>query len=682
MFANTFTKQKKISTLCFSPFFLILLGISKVSSAVETTDGLSLEDELKFLAAERHVVVTASKQEEHISKTVATTSIVTQNDILQIGARNLLDVLRLVPGLGVTESMAGVREIEVRGVKSLASEKVLFMLNGHPLDHNLQNAGGTWNYDDIPVSNIKRVEVVRGPASALYGANAFLAVINIITMTAKDLNGFQASTAWGSFDTQQYNAAWGKEFANTAEAAVNFNYTTTNGINVPVQQDILGSSGLAPGSSQLNEGHYDLEWNLGYKGFKLDGRFIDKPTGAFVGILNALSNQTTQDYQDYFLRLSRTWDVLDNLSITTQVFHDNFSFDNTFQVVPNYFIRNALIDTRNGGEIQSDYKISDKQNFITGFSYSEDTQGDLIAQAGSTRDLLVDTPLFGKNRVRTRWGLYAQDVWDPFSNLRVTAGARYDRYNDFGGTFNPRLGFNWEFIKNYSVKSSYGTAYRAPSFGELDLTNNTVLAGNPTLVPEQAETFEAGLIGHPTSSLMAQAIYYHTNITQIITTVPGTVTQSQYENDGHMLSEGVETESRYDFSGGLQGSYITSNVVYQHTIQNSLQVPDVPQVRANLMVNWAYDRQWSVYGHMLFKDATQRVIGDVRNDVPAYALFDLSLLGKQFFSKHLDVSFTMYNLLDKQVYDPSPLTAGNGNYQVSDYQQAGRSFFGRINLKF
>ncbi|MCX7084017.1 MAG: TonB-dependent receptor [Methylococcales bacterium] len=675
---TSFIFKSKSATAFFKCLITgIAFFLSNNTESAESQD-ISINDELMFLAAERQTIITASKQEENISKTVATSSVITQDDIRQIGARNLLDVLRLVPGIGITQSMVGVREIEVRGVKSLASEKVLFMLNGHPLDHNLQNAGSTWAYDDLPVDNIKRVEVVRGPGSALYGANAFLAVVNIITMTAKDLNGFQASTGFGSFDTQQYRAAWGKQFSNSAEAAVNFNYATTNGINTPIPQDILGTSGLAPGNSQLQEGRYDAEWNLGYKDFKLDGRFINKPIGTFAGVAYALSDQTKQNFEDYFLRLSREFKINDKFSINGQVYHDSFSFDNTFQVLPDYFIHNALVDNRNGGEIQANYKLTDKQNLISGFSYSEDIQGNLIAQEGSNLYDMVNTPLFGKDRTRSRWGIYAQDVWDPFDNLRLTIGGRYDNYNDFGGTFNPRLGFNWEFIKNYSLKSSYGTAYRAPSFGEMDLRNNPVLAGNPNLKPEQAQTFEAGVIGHPTTNLMAQAIYYHTNISQIISSIPGTVTQSEYANDGHILSEGVEIESRYDFGGDLQGSFIASNVVYQQTIQESFQVADVPQTRTNLMANWAYDRQWSVYGHMLFKDSTQRMYGDSRHNVPAYALFDLSLLGKQFINKHVDISFTIYNLLDKIVYDPSPFTQA----QITDYQQAGRAYFGHINLRY
>ncbi|MCK9398120.1 MAG: TonB-dependent receptor plug domain-containing protein, partial [Methylobacter sp.] len=243
-------------------YILLIGGLVHNSSAfaksLEPVD--DLERELAYLAAERQVVVTASKMEEHVDKTIATTTIITQDDIAHIGARNLIDVLRLVPGIGITQSQLGVREIEVRGVKTLASEKVQVMLNGHPLDHNLQNAGSTWVYDDLPVDTIKRVEVVRGPGSALYGANAFLAVINIITQNAKDLNGVQTSAGWGSFDTQQYRASWGKQFNNSAEAALHFNFTDTNGISSQIPADSLSVKGLnssAPGKSQLTECRYD-----------------------------------------------------------------------------------------------------------------------------------------------------------------------------------------------------------------------------------------------------------------------------------------------------------------------------------------------------------------------------------------------------------------------------------------
>jgi outer membrane cobalamin receptor len=658
----------------------LVLNSSAFAEASAQND--DLEKELAYLAAERQVVVTASKIEEHVDKTIATTTVITQNDIQQIGARNLLDVLRLVPGIGITQSQFGWREIEVRGVKTLTSEKVQIMLNGHPLDHNLQNAGSTWVYDDLPVDTIKRVEVVRGPGSALYGANAFLAVINVITQNAKDLNGVQTSAGWGSFDAQQYRASWGKQFDNTAEAALHFNFTDTNGINSPIPADsssVQGLSSNAPGRSQLTEGRYDLEWQLGYQDFKLDGRYINKKAGTFFGTASVLSDdRTQQDYNNYFLRLSRAWKIQDKLTIDTQIFHDSFDFDNTWQVAPAQFSRFGLQDTRTGGEIQTNYHISNAQTVIAGFSYAKEQQSNLIDQAGSDPAHLIPVLSTTEERIRRRWGVYIEDVWDPLKNVRLTLGARYDRYNDFGGTFNPRMGFNWEFIKNYSLKFSYGTAYRAPAFGELGSANNSVLIGNPALKPEEVKTFETGIIAHPVKGLTTQATYYHSAINQLISLIPGQTAAFQYANNGSVVAEGVELEMRYDFDGNLQGSYISANQILQHSVQLGQQLADVPRQRTNLTANWAFDNTWSSFAHVLLKGNTLRNLGDTRNDVPAYALFDMGLLGKNMFGKQVDISFNVYNLFDKRYYDPAPASL---NF-IGDYQMAGRSFFGHISLKF
>lgn len=658
------------------------LVFSSSAFAEISKDHDSLESELAYLAAERQVVITASKMEEHVDKTIATTTVITQDDIAHIGARNLIDVLRLVPGIGITQTQIGIREIEVRGVKTLISEKVQIMLNGHPLDHNLQNAGSTWVYDDLPVDTIKRVEVVRGPGSALYGANAFLAVINIITQNAKDLNGVHTSAGWGSFDTQQYRASWGKQFDNTAEAALHFNFTDTNGINSPIPADSLSAQGLnsaAPGKSQLTEGRYDLEWQLGYQDFKLDGRYINKKAGTFFGAATILSDdRTQQDYNNYFLRLSRIWKIQDNFTVDTQIFHDFYSADNIWQFTPTQFTRTGFEDTRTGGEIQANYHISDTQTVIAGFSYAKEQQGNLIDESGPDPAHLTPSLPITEERIRNRWGVYMEDVWDPLKNVRISLGARYDRYSDFGGTFNPRMGFNWEVIKNYSLKFSYGTAYRAPAFGELGLVNNPVLLGNPALKPEEVKTFETGIIAHPVEGLTAQATYYHSAINQIISRVPGQAAISQYDNSGSVVAEGVELEARYDFDGKLQGSYITANHVLQHSIQLGRQLADVPRHRTNLTALWAFDNTWSSFAHVLIKDSTLRDLGDTRNDVPGYALFDVGLLGKNMFGKKIDISFNVYNLFDKRYYDPAPSSL---NF-VGDYQMAGRAFFGHVSLRF
>jgi iron complex outermembrane receptor protein len=643
----------------------------------------ALDNELKELHEAYAYITTASKIKENINETVATVTRIDQQQIRDMGARNLLDVLKLVPGFGITQSVQGVRQVEVRGVKTPFSEKVLFLLNGHPFDHNLQNASSVWVYDDLPVDTIKRIEIVRGTGSALYGANAFLAVVNIITQTGKDLDGFHASSGWGSFDTQQYRASWGKQFDNSIEAAVHFNFTDTNGIRSPIAADSLSIKGLpssAPGKSQLKESRYDLEWQLGYADFKLDGRYINKKTGTFFGAITVLSDsRTKQDYNDYFLRLSRHWKFGENLSLDTQVFHDFFSFDNTWQVAPALFSHNALEDTRTGGEIQANYALSAMQNLMMGVSYAKEVQGNIISELGYDPAHLVPYPAATISKIRHHWGIYVQDVWNPWENLHLTLGGRYDHYNDLGGTFNPRLGFNWEFVKNYSLKFSYGTAYRAPSFAELTSNNNPTLTSNSTLSPETVKTFEGGIIAHPFSDLTLQATYYYTGIDKIISPILlSSAAAPQYKNNGHVITQGIETEVRYNFKGDLQGSYLSANSVWQNGVQQGRRLADIPRYRTNLMANWAIDKTWSSFAHLLIKSSTARNLGDVRANVPGYAIMDLGLVGKNLFGQKIDLGFNIYNLFDKRYYDPAPQNVSF----VGDFQAAGIAFFGHVSVGF
>ncbi len=634
-----------------------------------------LEEELAWLHAEAYTI-TASKVKESLDKTIATVTTITQKEISNMGARNLLDVLKVMPGFGVTQSKYGPRQIEVRGVKTDFSEKVLFMLNGHPLDSMLQTASSVFSYDDLPVGTIKRIEIVRGPGSALYGANAFSAVVNIITQNAKDLDGFHAAAAGGSFGTQQYRASWGKQFDNTFEAALHFNFTDTDGIKAPLYTDSTRST---LGKSQLTETRYDFEWQLGYQDFKFEGRYIQKKKGTFFGITETLSDgRAKMDHENYFLKLSRRWNITDRFTIDTQLFHDFFLGNEKWQLAPNTFLFAGYKDTRYGSEVQANYAISDTQRLIAGFSYARELHDELDVGTG------VDSPTSpaphtSADKKRSRWGVYAQDVWDPFKDLHLTLGVRYDHYNDFGGTLNPRVGLNWEFIKDYSLKFSYGTAYRAPSFIELASINNPVLKGNSNLTPELVKTLEGGIIAHPILGLTMQATYYYTDIKKVISTVPvPTATFSQYENTGQIAVQGVEGEIRYDFTGDLRGSYLSANSVWQRGIQEGRQLADVPRYRTNLIANWAIDDTWSAFAHTLIKSRTLRNLGDTRPNVAGYTTVDLGIFGKNIFNQKIDVGFNVYNLFDKRYYDPSPQNLSF----AGDFQAAGISFFGHVDVHF
>jgi len=150
----------------------------------------ALEEELRYLKAETYVI-TASRIPENIKKTASSVTVITDRQIRQMGARNLIDVLETVPGWSNYYSFNGFNLANARGIASLSTSAILVMINSHPLNENW-SGGALYTYDTMPLDNIKRIEFVRGPGSALYGANAFAGVINIITKEAEDVDG------WGS----------------------------------------------------------------------------------------------------------------------------------------------------------------------------------------------------------------------------------------------------------------------------------------------------------------------------------------------------------------------------------------------------------------------------------------------------------------------------------------------------
>ena len=185
---------------------------------------------------QRLFVFTASRVMENIKKAPAPITVVTDRQIRQMGARDLRDVLRTAPGFSSIFYLDGSYTFFVRGSLSPASGSILLMINSHPIN-DAQSGGATLVHDTLLIDNTKRIEFIRGSGSALYGANAFHGVINIITKEAEDIDGFELKALGGSWDTQQYNLLFGKSFSEL-EVAFNFNYFKTHGFSAFIEKDL------------------------------------------------------------------------------------------------------------------------------------------------------------------------------------------------------------------------------------------------------------------------------------------------------------------------------------------------------------------------------------------------------------------------------------------------------------
>jgi len=209
---------------------------------------------------EEQDLVTATKRPTSLRKAPATATIITAEEIRNMGARNLEDVLKMVPGLGISTNEFGNHMIEVRGIRTSLSEKILVMIDGHSLNRNTNGSALTYNVaNKLPMENIRQVEVLKGPGSALYGNSAFVATINIITRNAEEINGLEIKAGGGSFDTYKENLMGGKVIGDKLSVFGSLDHYQTNGPKLTVEADSLAGTpfSLAPGTPDLRSNQTD-----------------------------------------------------------------------------------------------------------------------------------------------------------------------------------------------------------------------------------------------------------------------------------------------------------------------------------------------------------------------------------------------------------------------------------------
>jgi outer membrane receptor for ferrienterochelin and colicins len=249
-----------------------------------------IQEELRWLQAEKEVSI-ATRHETPISKAPSIVTVITAEEIKHLGYRTFVEILRTVPGFEILKDPTfGVVFPTVRGLDAL--NKVRLMLNGH-LVNNPRTGDAFFLFDDFPLENIKRIEIIRGPGSAVYGENAFLAVINIITFDAKDIDGVRISSGYGSFDTYEENVTFGMTYEKINISGM-ARYRQTTGFDGIVDEDSLSPAPFSQSPGKVDDGRqeYDLNLRVTYKDFYAEGLYINKNQGPFIGPQLALNDES------------------------------------------------------------------------------------------------------------------------------------------------------------------------------------------------------------------------------------------------------------------------------------------------------------------------------------------------------------------------------------------------------
>ncbi|MFQ5714405.1 MAG: TonB-dependent receptor plug domain-containing protein [Candidatus Scalinduaceae bacterium] len=688
----SFKRTLKFSSILFSLLSFMLFNLVS-SFAQDEETGL---EEMFAIFTEEEIVVSALKRPSTVLKSPAIMSVITAKQIKQMGFRTLTEVLDTIPGFDISMDETGERELAVRGILDNNSQKVRVLIDGHSINDPWRG-GISWNFDDLVVENAKRIEVIRGPGSALYGRNAFLAVVNVITKDTEDIDGVQFTGSGGAFDTQNYNMLFGKEYGDL-EISGFFDFFDTKGFSEEIERDILfpNTFSQSPGRSHNRKEKTDLNLKLSYNNLEVKGKYMKKRRRDYIGVGNALNRDTKLRDTYIFSELVYKLALGEKLNITPKIYYDQYNFDPLFEQRPDGFVNSGgqpfpdglqgktrFKQRTIGFENQLNYKVFEGNELTFGFQYEWMHQHDIksseftfipntFAPLSSPQDFSKDLP-FTRRVTRQIWALYLQDEWNIAKDIDLTVGVRHDNFTRFGGTTNPRFGLIWRFMENAHLKLLFATAFRAPNFQEMFLINNPQREGNPDLDPEKINTYEVGLGYNFTKHIRANINYFYNRIRDRIILDTSSI-PNKFKNMGGARILGVEAEVKADFGND---NYAYANYTFQkadNTDRNRL--PDVPVHKANFGVNVGFWKYANANLHTFISGPRPREDGDTRADLPSYALVDLTLIGENFLD-NFEIRGSVNNLFDKGYDDPAPK-----NTVPTDYPQPERSFVVELRYQF
>ncbi len=693
--------------------FLLWLWLTPVAYAVDDYFDMNLQDLMQV-----EVEITSGIR-QRLGQAPAVATVITSEDIRAIGARDLNEVLETVPGLHVViDHQFGNPKYAIRGMVSTFNPEVLVLINGISIKSIfVGNRGLIWG--GMPVEAIERIEVIRGPGSAIYGSDAFSGVINIITKSAIDINHLESGIRYGSFDTKE---AWvlagdsvkGLDMAFIAE------YRETDGHQENIDSDLqtlidnalvpLGVApvSLAPDSVNLSGRNWDFRLDLAYQNWQFRAGYQKRRNiGSGAGVAQALdphsryaSNRWNYDLTYHNPEVTENWDILMQLSYLSmnqevdkdlvlfppgafagafpegvignpEVFEQHYRFKTVglYSGFDKHLLRFEL-----GYTLSELYKVKESKNFFI-------TDAGAFVPLGATIDFSDTALVFLTEGDRINRYISLQDQWSFIENWELTTGIRYDNYSDFGETINPRMALVWNTTNKLTTKLLYGEAFRAPSFNETRAINNPVALGNPNLDPETIRMLELAFYYQAQDNLQLgfNTFYYiWEDIIQFVADSARATTRTA-QNAGKQIGYGFELEALWQIQDNLR---LQGNYAYQKSKDDETNKPagNTPNHQIYLRLDWKFLPQWQLNTQMNWVGSRERRPSDNRDKLDEYTKIDITLRRTKI-AKYWGLALAVRNLLDEDIREPSPV--GNPSAGIpNDIPLAGRSIFGELRFSY
>ena len=695
---------------------IIFLGLMLTTTIVLSfSSNYSSEKDLLELSLEALLevnVTTASRQEQNVLNAPASIIVINAEQIRKRHYINLSDLLQDLPSVDIQRRNEEHRfhTISIRG--NAGNNKFLILQNGIRIDSPTSELIPI--ADNFPLYHAKQVEILYGPAAALYGADAFVGVINIITELPENIEGLGFSTSIGTDNYHYHSAHLGKTFDNDVKLVLGGHKHYADGFdifdNYPIeyfnQDDDTRHDNYKNALNPERSHSFFGELKLGdtlvlgmnhsfFRGLTSNGA---KPDTVIYDVNARWDTQLDTVYLKYRTHLT------DNLQSETLLNYTRYEVDPSSKFINMYSNFDNAYKYAKGEkssiEQQFNYKFNDKHNIILGLLaehyYTLPKTADLPSPYNTLSDTHTQTMYYQGTRLPVLFfdhnyeniGSYLQlsSKWnDKFSS---TLGLRYDHHTNYGDALNPRVSFIHHVSSRTSMKWQYGESFRAPSAGERfsyygsiaetapdKYSSEFIHAPNPYLKPEKARTWEFSVTRHLREGLYGLLSAYYMEVDNLI--MPIIVPPIQFIPNTHILTTeindnlgtaqyyGSDISLNYKKSWDLWQTEWWANYsfVNGYTEKDSVRsdLPHIAKHKLKIGSTITYDKYYFITPTFYVIDRTNSGKVDPINTTtrlqsPGYVVMDLHLGAEHLWDTNLSAYFSIHNVFNTHHYHAGGLS--------------------------
>ncbi|HAX61332.1 MAG TPA: hypothetical protein DCX95_02055 [Elusimicrobia bacterium] len=601
------------------------------------------------LYAQETAVFIGLRKEVSVEKTATNITVISEEEIKNSDAKNVGEILKNKTGIVEVSkygTLGSQSELRIRS-GGASAQQVLVMVDGRTVN---DTSLGSANLTEIPSENIERIEILRGPASALYGANALGGVVNIITKKATAVKPkTEIGIEQGSFNTQNYK----------------MNFTA-----MPGKANLCLSGGKNITDGFRDNSDYDSTDFSAKIGYDLEkyGE-ISLSNGFLTSELETPGRNFTKlaDYDNEKEKTAETPNA--NQKTTKQSYELNYKKEiaNETKLQSKIYFQQNNLHYKDPDTHPETWDFSPDDDIgiskTLGANIQIDTLYDITAGVEGKNDRYKKKNEITKTTDIDKWtdasAIFAQKTFN-LEPMTTTIGTRYDYNNVFGGQLNPRIVNIYKINNNFKLSSTIGRAFRAPTFNDL-YWPDPFMPGNPNLKPETSVGSDFGIEYKLKEILVSKITLFYSDVKDFIQWAPDETGIWTPSNVGKVFSRGVEIEAESSIvkklTQSLNYTFLESKGKQEGGTYKILQY--TPKHRLNYFLNYLAPLKLQT---KLGVEYTHKI---EKPKIPGYTLANLKVSRKIL---QAEVYFSCENIFNKRYF------------AREDYPLPGRTFSGGINL--